>query len=104
MIVRVTGSSGEPFGANYGNLSSACSVEGIAPTDYEVRTEPSSGDYVAATAWKSSDNRKELKAQVLVDGKVVKETSTSEDYGAASVRRNPVERIEDGNSTDELKS
>ncbi len=71
MPVRVTGSCGEPFGANYGNLSSARSVEGVAPADYKVRVriEPSSGDYVAATAWKTSDDRKELK--VLVDDKVV---------------------------------
>jgi hypothetical protein len=94
VIVRVTGSKGEPFGANFGNLRSSRSVEGVAPTDYEVRvnTEPRSGDYVSATAWKTTGNSKEIKVQIVEDGRVVKENSTTEDYGATGVRWSPNEQ------------
>ena len=93
VTVRVTGSSGEQFGANYGNLLSSQTVEGVVPADYEVQvhTAPSSGDYVTATAWKTSGDSKELKVQVLDKGTVVKEGSTTKDYGAAGVRWNPNE-------------
>ena len=93
VTVRVTGSSGEQFGANYGNLRSSQTVEGVVPADYEVQvhTDPSSGDYVTATAWKTSGDSKELKVQVLDKGTVVKEGSTTKDYGAAGVRWNPNE-------------
>src|SRR5215210_1532708 len=55
VTIRVTGSSGEQFGVNYGNLLSSQTAEGIVPADYEaqVHTDPSSGDYVTATAWKT---------------------------------------------------
>jgi hypothetical protein len=94
VTLRVTGSSGESFGANYGNLDSSRTVEGVSPTDYEirVRTDPRSGDYIAATAWKTAANSKELKVQVVDNGKVVKESKTTEDYGAASIRWSPNER------------
>jgi hypothetical protein len=93
VTVRVTGSSGEQFGANYGNLLSSQTAEGVVPADYEVQvhTTPSSGDYVTATAWKTSGDSKELKVQILDKGTVVKEGSTTEDYGAAGVRWNPNE-------------
>jgi hypothetical protein len=93
VTVRVTGSSGEQFGANYGNLLSSQTVEGVVPADYEVQvhTDPSSGDYVTATAWKTSGDSKELKVQVMDKGTVVKEGSTTKDYGAAGVRWNPNE-------------
>jgi hypothetical protein len=94
VTLRMTGSSGESFGANYGNLDSSSTVEGVIPKDYEVRvrTDPRSGDYVAATAWKTAADSKELKVQIVDSGKVVKESKTTEDYGAASIRWSPNER------------
>ena len=91
VTVRITGSSGLSFGANYGNLDSSRSVEGVTPTDYEatVRTARSSGDYVSATAWKTTGDSSELKVQILDNGRVVRETSTTKDYGATGVRYNP---------------
>jgi hypothetical protein len=101
VIVRVTGSNGESFGANYGNFSSSRTVEGVIPADYEVQvnTDPYSGDYVSAVAWKYSGDSKELKVQIIDDGKVVKEGSTTKDYGAASVRWSPNEKQAGGTTT-----
>ena len=101
VIVRVTGSNGESFGANYGNFSSSRTMEGVIPADYEVQvnTDPNSGDYVSAVAWKYSGNSDELKVQIIDDGKVVKEGSTTKDYGAASVRWSPNERPSGGTTT-----
>jgi hypothetical protein len=91
VVVRVRGTTGESFGINYGNLLSSQSDEGTLPTDYEVqvRTDPTSGDYVTATAWKTTGDSRELKVQLLDNGAVVSEGSTTKDYGAASVRWSP---------------
>jgi hypothetical protein len=93
LTIRVGGLTGQSFGANFGNLSSSRSVEGRAPTDYEVRvnTDPGSGDYVTATAWKTTGDSNELKVQLLDNGSVIKESSTTKDYGVASVRWSPGE-------------
>ena len=101
VTVRVTGSSGEQFGANFGNLRSSRSVEGVIPADYEVEvhTDPSSGDYVSATAWKTTDDSKELKVQILDGARVLKESSTTKDYGAAGVRWSPSEPPPGGGTT-----
>ena len=93
LTVRVGGLTGQSFGANFGNLSSSRSVEGRAPADYEVRvsTDPDSGDYVTATAWKTTGDSNELRVQLLDNGSVIKESSTTRDYGVASVRWIPGE-------------
>lgn len=91
VTIRVTGSSGEPFGANIGNFDSSRVVDGVVPNDYEVRvrTDPRSGDYVSATVWKTTGSSKELKVQLVEDGRVVQENSTKKDYGATGVRWTP---------------
>jgi hypothetical protein len=72
---------------------SSRSVEGRAPTDYEVRVsaDPGSGDYVTATAWKTTGDSNELKVQLLDEGKVIKESSTTRDYGVVAIRWSPGE-------------
>ena len=94
LTLRVTGSSGERFGANYGDLGSSRSVDGVVPMDYEVEvhTDPLAEDYVYATVWKTAGDSSELKVQIIDNGRVVKEGSTTKDYGAASVRWNPNEQ------------
>lgn len=95
VTVRVKGAAGEQFGLNYGNLLSSRSVEGVVPKDYEVvvRTDSGSGDYAWAEAWKTAGNSKELRVQILDDGgKVIREWSTTEDYGSAYVRWSPNEQ------------
>ena len=91
VTVRVTGTTGESFGINYGNLRSSQSDEGTLPADYkiEVRTDPSSGDYATATAWKTTGDSKELKVQILNNGTVVSEGTTTKDYGATGARWSP---------------
>jgi hypothetical protein len=101
MTVRITGSRGEPFGANYGNLRSSSWVEDVVPVDYEVQvsTDSLSGDYVSATAWKTTENSKELKVQIIDNGRVLKEASTTRDYGAAATRWSPSEPQTGGTTT-----
>jgi hypothetical protein len=91
VTIRVTGTTGNSFGINYGTLFSSQSDEGTLPADYrvEVRTDPSSGDYVSATAWKTTGDSRELKIQILDNGTVVGEGSTTKDYGAAGARWSP---------------
>jgi hypothetical protein len=101
MTIRITGSRGEPFGANYGNLRSVYWAEGVVPVDYEVQvsTDSLSGDYVSATAWKTTGNSKELKVQIIDNGKVLKEASTTKDYGAVGTRWSPNEPQTGGTTT-----
>lgn len=91
VTIRITGSGGQQFGANVGNLGSSRAVEGTVPNDYEVevQTDPDSGDYVSVTAWKTSEDRRELKVQLLDGGQVVRENSTTKDYGATGLRWRP---------------
>ena len=91
VTVRVTGTTGESFGINYGTLRSSQSDEGTLPADYEVevRTDPSFGDYVTATAWKTTGDSKELKVQILDNRTVVSEGTTTKDYGATGARWSP---------------
>lgn len=94
VTIRVKGPEGEPFGVNYGNVSSGRSVEGVVPVDYEVQvnTDPSSRDYAWALAWKTTGDDKELRVQILDNGKVLREWATTEDYGSAYVRWYPNEK------------
>lgn len=98
MTIRVAGFNGEPFSANYGTLDSSRSVDGTVPAEYEarVRTDPRAADSVSATVWKTSEDSKELRVQIIDNGMVVKESSTTEDYGAAYLRWSPNERPSGG--------
>lgn len=91
LTIRVTGTTGQSFGINYGNLRSSQTDEGTLPADYqvEVRTDPSSGDYVTATAWKTTGDSRELKVQILDNRTVVSESTTTKDYGATGARWSP---------------
>jgi hypothetical protein len=94
VTVRVKGPEGQPFGINYGNVRSGHSVEGVVPADYEleVDTDPRSWDYAWALAWKTTGDSKELRVQILDNGKVIREWATTEDYGSAYVRWYPNEQ------------
>lgn len=94
LTIRLKGPEGEPFGVNYGNVSSGRSVEGVVPADYEVQvdTDPSARDYAWALAWKTTGDDKELRVQILDNGKVIRQWATTEDYGSAYVRWYPNEK------------
>lgn len=84
-IVRVTGN--EAFSGNYGTLDSSRSVDGIAPAEYslEVDTGLFSTDSVTAVMQKTGAGSGELGVEIIVDGEVVQETSTTAEYGVAQV-------------------
>jgi hypothetical protein len=94
VTIRVKGPESEPFGINYGNVSSGRSVDGVVPADYEVQvnTDPRSWDYAWALAWKATGDDKELRVQILDNGKVIRQWATTEDYGSAYVRWYPNEK------------
>ena len=94
VTIRVTGSTGEPFSGTFSTLDSSRSITGVAPTDYEVqaRTDPSVADFVFAAVSKTAEDKNELKLQILDNGKVVKEGSTTEAYGVVSFAWSPSAR------------
>ena len=91
VIVRVTGS--ESFSGNYGTLESSRSVDGVAPAEYPVEVDTGffSMDSVSAVMQKNGAGSGELGVQIVVDGEVVKETSTTAEYGVAQVSWSPSE-------------
>lgn len=93
VTVRVTGAGGERFGLNYGNLRSSRTVEGTLPAEdrtVRVRTDPTTGDYAWADAWKTSGDSKELRVQILdSSGKVITQRSSAASYGSAFVKWDP---------------
>jgi hypothetical protein len=103
VILRVTGSKGQPFSANYGTLEASRSVDGLAPADYEarIRTDPRSADSLSATVWKTTGDSKALTVQIIDNGRVVKESSTAEDSGATYVRWSPNEPQPSGTTMQE---
>ena len=94
VTLRVTGSSGQRFSVNYGTLDASRSLDGVAPTDYEVRvrTDPLSADSVSAMVWKTTGDSKELTVQIIDNGKVVKENSTTKEHDSAYIRWSPNEQ------------
>ena len=91
VIIRVTG--GESFSGNYGTLDSSRSIDGVAPAEYpvEVDTGLFSMDSVSAVMQKNGAGSGELGVEIVVDGEVVKETSTTAEYGVAQVSWMPGE-------------
>lgn len=89
-IVRVTG--GIPFSGSYGNIDTTQSVDGVAPAEYEVEVDTGflAFDTVTAVMQKNGAGG-ELGVEIVVDGEVVKETSTSAEYGVAQVSWTPGE-------------
>lgn len=92
-IIRVTGVEGEQFTGSYGNLDTTQSVDGTLPAEYEVEVDTGfmSMDSVTAVMQKASAGANPLKVEIVVDGEVVKETSTTAEYGVATVTWSPAE-------------
>jgi hypothetical protein len=91
VIVRVTGN--EAFSGNYGNIDSSRTVDGVAPAEYslEVDTGLFSADVVSVVMQKTGAGSGELGIQIVVDGEVVQESSTTAEYGVAQVSWTPGE-------------
>lgn len=73
--------SGEWTGS-IGQGGSVKSVDGSGTETFSIDGEPT---IISANAQKQDDSSNELTVQVLKDGEVVKETSTSAEYGVAQV-------------------
>lgn len=91
VLVRVTGN--ESFSGNYGTLESSRSVDGVAPAEYPVEVDTGffSMDSVTAVMQKNGAGSGELGVEIVVDGEVVRETSTTAEYGVVDVSWSPSE-------------
>jgi hypothetical protein len=94
VIFRVTGAPGVRFQGNVGNMDTQRSVQGTTPQDFPVKnvdTGAFSMDVVSGNAQKMGAGREKLTVQIVVDGEVVKESSTTANYGLAQVSWSPSE-------------
>jgi hypothetical protein len=94
VTIRVTGSTGEPFSGEFRTLDLSRSVTGVTPTDYELqaRADPLLADFVFVSVAKTSVNNRELRLQILYNGKEVKSGSTTQPYGVVGLTWSPNER------------
>lgn len=107
VTLRVTGSSGVQFSGSANSLEGSHTFDGVVPADYrvEVRANPLVADFLYATVQKAVDDGKELRLQILDDGRVVKEGSTAEARkGVVSLIWYPEERGAEATSPHEATS
>lgn len=90
--VRITGDPGIKFTGDIGTLDGSRSVEGTTPQEFavEVDTGAFAFDSVSALA-QNADGSGNLIVQIVRDGEVVKEQSTTAQYGVANVTWSPSE-------------
>jgi hypothetical protein len=94
VIFRVTGDPGVRFQGSVGNLDTMRSIQGTTPQDFPVKdvdTGAFSVDTVSGNAQKMGAGGERLTVQIVVDGEVVKESSTTAEYGLAQVAWSPAE-------------
>lgn len=83
-----TGTPGVPFSGNYGSTSAGnTSVDGAIPEDLEISYKSGFGQFDVVTAFfqKQTDDASELTVQIVVDGQVKKEQTSTAAYGVADV-------------------
>jgi hypothetical protein len=87
VVVRVTGTPGTVFAGTYGNLDKSHYEEGVLDKthDYKVDVRKTGFDVVSASFAKPRDDEGTLKAEIVVDGKVVAEGDTSIQFGSINV-------------------
>jgi hypothetical protein len=93
VTIRVTGTPGMPFSGSYGTLDRLRSVDGTTPDNFEaeVKTGFLAFDSVSAVMQKREQGNEELTVQMLMDGEVVKEQSTTAEFGVVSLNYVPGE-------------
>jgi hypothetical protein len=89
VVVRVSGTEGVPYSGNYGTLAGPVEIVeddtvGAEPTDYEVQVQEGANDGVIASFRKAEPGQGELRVQTLADEKVVVESRTLAELGAAN--------------------
>jgi hypothetical protein len=92
IFVRVSGDPGISFQGSIATLDGSRSVEGVTPQEFavEVDTAAFSMDLVSANA-QNMGGSGNLVVQIVRDGEVVKEQSTTAQYGVAQVTWSPSE-------------
>jgi len=98
ITIRVSGgASGAreiPFSGSYGTLSEGWTiVEGTTPAKYqvEVKSGYAQPDIVTATMQKQAEDNTTLAVQIVSEGKIKQEQSTTEPFGVVSASYNPSE-------------
>lgn len=98
ITIRVSGGASGgmeiPFSGSYGTVSGGWTiVEGTTPAKYqlEVKSEYAQPDNVAATMQKQAEDNTTLTVQIVSEGKIKQERSTTEPFGMVSVNYNPSE-------------
>lgn len=88
VAVRVGGDAGMRFQGALGNVDTTRTVEGTTPQEFKVRgvdTGFFATDVVSANAQKMGTGRGTLTIEIVVNGEVVKQASTSAEFGVAQV-------------------
>jgi predicted nucleic acid-binding Zn ribbon protein len=85
--IRVTGDAGLKFHGSYmivsnSGSSSSQSVEGVTPTTYNATGK------IISTSFQKKGERGNLRVEILRGSEVVKQSSTSAEYGVVSVATN----------------
>jgi hypothetical protein len=83
-----------PFSGSYGTVSGGWTiVDGTTPAKYQVEVESgyAQPDNVAATMQKQAEDNTTLTVQIVSEGKIRQEQSTTEPFGVVSVNYNPAE-------------
>jgi len=92
VTIRVVGDPGLAFTGNYGNIDTSRSVEGTTPAEFQQEVE--AGFLVfdsVSVVMQNASGSGELMVQLIVAGEVVKEASTTAQYGVVSVNYTPGE-------------
>lgn len=88
VVFRITGDPGIKFQGSVSTMDKDRSVQGVTPQDFALKgvdTGMFSADLVSGNAQKMSPGKEKLTVQIVVDGKVVKQASTTAQYGLAQV-------------------
>ena len=93
--VRVSGTEGVAYSGNYGTLEGPAEIVddtvGAEPTDYEVQVQEGVSDGVFASFRKTEPGQGELRVQIVADEKVIVESKTLAELGAADAAWLPQE-------------
>lgn len=95
-VVKVGGTPGMRFTGSVGNIDSTRSVDGVTPAEYEVKysSRALDMDSVFVDFYKEMNAQAEypegtLEVQIVVDGQVVQESSSSANDGYVSITWSP---------------
>src|SRR5918993_2378563 len=88
VVVRGSGTEGIAYSGNYGTLAGPVEIVDdtvrAEPTDYEVQVQEGANDGVIASFQKTEPGQGELRVQTVADEKVVVESRTLAERGAAN--------------------